>query len=250
MNLKTALFCMLSIRSIPLHEAVRRLPYSKKTIYNAVEQMVSDGDLLKQRTGDGVVIISIPNDFYHQRLKELYILLVTQGINPTPLVSKTCQHIWKQITSEKITAEQIAEKIGYRTVTVRKYLHLLSQADAATILSKKPLSVKKNQSNELARLLDDIIIDKKTNENTIYVAGSRPFDEQFLPPKELKRKLYDNPSQSMSITSTGFQLKGKQRHVIYESIPADGDLEQLFLSSLFTVDGVEDRCLFLLHSKK
>jgi hypothetical protein len=30
MNLKTALFCMLSIRSIPLQEAVRRLPYSKK----------------------------------------------------------------------------------------------------------------------------------------------------------------------------------------------------------------------------
>lgn len=143
MNLKTALFCMLSIRSIPLQEAVRRLPYSKKTIYNAVEQMVSDGDLLKQRTADGVVIISIPNDFYHQRLKELYILLVTQGINPTPLVSKTCQHIWKQITSEKITAEQIAEKIGYRTVTVRKYLHLLSQADAATILSKKTIICQK-----------------------------------------------------------------------------------------------------------
>ncbi len=45
-------------------------------------------------------------------------------------------------------------------------------------------------------------------------------------------------------------LKGKGRHVVYESTPDDGDLEQLFLSSLFTIDGVEDRCLFLLQSKK
>lgn len=250
MNVKTAIFSMLSIRSAPLKEVVHRLPFAKKTIYNAVEQMVSDKDLLKERTQDGEVIISMPSDFYHQRLKELYIMLVTQGIDPTLLVSKTCQQIWKHITSQETTAEQIAEKMGYRTVTVRKYLHLLSQADAVTVISKKPFSVKKNEGNELVRLLDDIIIDKKTNENTIYVAGSRPFDEHFLTPKELQRKLYDHPSQSMSITGTGFQLKGKGRHVIYESIPLDSDLEQLFLSSLFTIDGVEDRCLFLLHSKK
>lgn len=250
MNVKAALFCMLAIRSVPLKEAVSRLPYAKKTVYNAVEQMVSDGDLLSERTRDGVVIISIPKDYYHQRLKELYMILVTQGIDPTPLVSKTCQQIWKHITSQKMTAEQIAEKTGCSAITVRKYLHLLSNANAVTIISKKPLSVQKNDSTELVCLFDDIITDEKTNENTIYVAGSRPFDEQFLSPKELQRKLYDHPHQSMSITGTGFQLKGKGRHVVYESTPGDGDLEQLFLSSLFTIDGVEDRCLFLFQSKK
>lgn len=250
MNLKTSLYCLLSIRSIPLQEAVDRLPYAKKTIYNAVEQMISDGDLLKKRTQDGVVIISIPNDFYHQRLKELYITLVTRGIDPTPLVSKTSQQIWKHIGSQNITAEEIAEKIGYGSVTVRKYLHLLSNADAVTIISKKPLSVKKNERNELVPLLDDIILDKKPDENTMYIAGSRPFDEQILPPKELQRKLYDHPGQSMSITGTDFQVKGKGRHVIYESISPDSNLEHIFLSSLCTIDGVEERCLFLIHLKK
>ena len=54
----------------------------------------------------------------------------------------------------------------------------------------------------------------------------------------------------MSITDTGFQLKGEGRHVIYESIPKGLDMEQIFLSSLTTIDGVEDRCLFFLGSKK
>lgn len=250
MNVKTALYCMLSIRSIPLQQAVHRLSYAKKTIYNAVEQMISDGDLLRKRTQDGVVIISIPSDFYHQRLKEFYITLVTRGIDPTPLVSKTSRQIWKHIGSQHVTAEQIAEKINYKTITIRKYLHLLSNADAVTIISKKPLTIKKNESNELAALLDDIFLDKKTNENTIYIAGSRPFNEQILSPKELQRKLYDQPRQSMSITGTGFQMKGKGPHVIYESIASNSDLEYLFLSSLNTIDGVEERCLFLLHSKK
>src|SRR6056297_3634377 len=126
MNVKTALYCLLSIRSMPLQEAVDRLPYAKKTIYNAVEQMISDGDLLKKRTQDGVVIISIPSDFYHQRLKELHMTLLTRGIDPTPLLSKTAQKIWKHIGSQHITAEQIAEKMNYKTITIRKYLHLLS----------------------------------------------------------------------------------------------------------------------------
>ncbi len=250
MNLKTSLYCLLSIRSIPLQEAVDRLPYAKKTIYNAVEQMISDGDLLKKRTQDGVVIISIPSDFYHQRLKELHMTLLTQGIDPTPLISKTSQQIWKHIGSQHITAEEIAEKIGYGSVTVRKYLHLLSNADAVTVISKKPLTIKKNERNELVPLLDDIILDKKTNENTLYIAGSRPFNEQILPPKKLQQKLYDQFHQSMSITGTGFQVKGKGQHVIYESIPPDSDLEHIFLSSLNTIDGVEERCLFLLRSKK
>ena len=54
----------------------------------------------------------------------------------------------------------------------------------------------------------------------------------------------------MSITGTGFQLKGKGRHIIYESIPDDASMEQLFLFSLLSIDGVEDRCLFFLGSKK
>jgi hypothetical protein len=250
MNVETALFCMLAIRPTSLNEVIHRLPYAKKTIYNAVEKMVSTGDLIKQRDHDGRVIISMPHDSYHQRLKELYTTLMTQGIDPAPLVSKTCQEIWKQISTKKITADQIAKKIGYRTVTVRKYLHLLSHAKAVTIISKKPLSIKKNGSSELAHFLDDGTSDEKTNENTIYVAGTRPFEEQFLTPTELKQKIYDHPLQSMSITGTRFQLKGKGRHIIYESIPTDSDLEHLFISSLFTIDGVEERCLLILKSRK
>jgi len=250
MNVKSALYSMLAICPAPLREVVTRLPYAEKTVYNAVEQMVSNGDLSSERRHDGVVIISIPKDYYHQRLSKLHMLLVTQGIDPTPLLSKTCQQIWKHIASQKITAEHIAEKTGFTTITVHKYLHLLSNANAVTIISKKPLSVRKKESSEPACLLDEIITDEKTKKNTIYVAGSRPFDEEFLSPKDLQRKLYDKPHQSMSITDTGFQLKGKGRHVIYESTPDDVDLEQIFLSSLVTIDGVEDRCLFILGSKK
>ena len=138
MNVKDALYSLCATHPVPLKEAVNRLPYAEKTVYNAVEQMVSDGDLLSERRHDGVVIISIPKDYHHNRLKELYISLVTQGIDPTPLVSNTCQHIWKHITSQRTTAEQLAEKTGFTTITVRKYLHLLSNANALAIISKKP----------------------------------------------------------------------------------------------------------------
>ncbi len=250
MNIKSALYSMLAIRPTPLKEVVNRLTYAEKTVYNAVEQMVSNGDLLSERRHDGVVIISIPQDYYHQQLKKIHMLLLTQGINPKPLLSNTCQQIWKHITSQKITAEHIAEKTGFTMITVCKYLHLLSNANAVKIIHKKPLSIQK-ESSELTCLLDEIITtDKITQKNTIHIAGSRPFDEEFPSPKELQKKLYDNPHQSMSITDTGFQLKGKGRHVIYESTPDNADLEQIFLSSLKTIDGVEDRCLFFLNSKK
>ena len=250
MNVKAAVYSMLASRSVPLKEVVNRLPYAKKTVYNAVEQMVKDGDLLSGRRHDGVLIISIPQDFHHQRLGELHLLLITRGIDPTPLLSSTCRSIWRSITMDEMTAEQISQKTGFAAVTVRKYLHALADADALIITRKKPCMVRKNDSSEPARLLEDIMGRVKTEKDSIHIPGSRPFDERFLTPDDMKRCFYDHPERSMSITGTGFQLKGEGRHIVFESTRERQNIEQMFLYSLFSTVGVEERCLWILGSKK
>ena len=250
MNVKAAVYSMLTSRPAPLQEVVSRLPYAKKTVYNAVEQMVKDGDLLSERRHNGALVISIPKDYYHQQLSLLHLFLVTLGIDPTPFLSTTCQRIWRSTTKEEITSEQISHKTGFTAVTVRNYLHLLADADALTIIKKKPFTVQKNKSSELTRLLESIHRDEKTHNDVMFIPGSRPFDERFLSPEDLKRSIYDHPEQSMSITGTGFQLKGKGRHIVYESIKDYQDFEHIFLFSLFTSVGVEERCLWIIKSEK
>lgn len=250
MNVKAAIYSMLASRSVPLKEVVSRLTYTKKTVYNAVEQMVKDGDLRSERRHNGVLVISIPQDFYHQRLGELHLLLITHGIDPTPLLSSTCRSIWGSITMDEMTAEQISQKTGFAAVTVRKYLRLLAAADALIITQKKPYAVRKNDSSEPAHLLEDIMGAAKTEGDSIFIPGSRPFEERLLSPEDLTRYLYDYPERSMSVTGTGFQLKGEGQHIAFESTKERQNIEQMFLYSLFSTVGVEERCLWILGSKK
>ena len=250
MNVKASIYSMLASRPVPLKEVVGRLPYAEKTVYNAVEQMVKDADLSSERRHDGVLIISIPKDFHHQKLRDLYLLLITHGTDPTPLLSSTCRSIWRSITIEEMTAEQISQKTGFAAVTVRKYLHALASADALIITQKRPCMVQKNDSSESTRLLENILGEKNSEKDTIFIPGSRPFEERLLSPEDLKRSLYDHPKRSMSITGTGFQLKGEGRHIVFESTEECQNIEQMFLYSLFSTVGVEERCLWILGSKK
>ena len=54
MNIKSAVFGLVSLKPQAINAIVKRLPYSQDSIYNAIEEMLKDGDLIKIKTEEGI----------------------------------------------------------------------------------------------------------------------------------------------------------------------------------------------------
>jgi len=248
MNIKTAVFGLVSIKPQSINAVVNRLPYSKKSIYNAVESMLDEKNLIKAKI-DGELKLDVPKDYESQKRKEFFIKALSCGVDPAAVLRDTPLKIWNAIGKQKSnTVSVLSKKTGLSEKTVREIIHLFLEYELVFLCKGKPIVVEKNNKHPLYGLLNAMLDSKDTLE-PIYVAGSSPFSQIVASSDEMERILYDKIDGSLAVKKTGFLVRGKdERIAVLESTLGYLSLEEVFLKKIFSVEGVEEACIVLLAS--
>ena len=159
MNIKSAVFGLISIKPQSINALVKRLPYSQDSIYNAIEKMLKDGELIKIKTKDETKA-DIPRDYHHQKQREFYIKSLSYGVDPEILLRKTSQKVWKALdTSTTIT--DLSKETNLSEKTVRKILQQFYRYDLVSYEKKKPIIVKKIHEHPIGIILNAMTKSKK-----------------------------------------------------------------------------------------
>ena len=248
MNIKSAVFGLISIKPQPINAIVKRLPYSKDSIYNAIEEMIKDGELIKIKTKDGTKA-DIPRDYRHQKQREFYVKSLSYGVDPEILLRKTSQQVWKALDISTIVTD-LSKETNLSEKTVRKILQQFYRCDLVNYEKKKPIIVKKIHDHPIGIILN-AMMRSGNKTNGFYTSGSSPFNEIITTPDEIEKILYDKIDESLTVKKTGFLVKGKKEKIaILESVPQRLTNEEIFTKQILTPEGVEDICIRLLASKK
>jgi len=248
MNIKTAVFGLISIKPQSINAVVKRLPYSQDSIYNVIEEMIKEGTLIKIKTKEGMKV-DIPRDYLHQKQREFYIKSLSYGVDPEILLRKTSQQIWKLLDTFN-TVKDLSKETNLSEKTVRKIFQQFSRYGLVTYEKKKPIIVKKIHEHPIGIILN-AMTKSKDKTNGFYTSGSSPFDEIITTPDEIEKILYDKIDESLTVKKTGFLVKGKKEKItVLESVPQQLTNEEIFIKQILTPEGVEDICIKLLASKK
>lgn len=248
MNIKSAIYGLISIKPQPVYRVVNRLPYSKESIYNAIEKMRYQGELIKTRI-NGEYNLDIPKDYAHQKKREFFIKALSYGMDPEILLRKSSKRVWDALDHNK-RIDSLSKTTNFSERTVFKILHLFHDYGLIKFLSNRPLIIKKINGHPINIFLKDLI---KTNEisEKLYSPGSIPYEEIIATPDEIENILYKKIDNSLTVRKTGFLLRGEGRKIaVIESIPRKLSIEGIFLRKILTPDGVEDSCIRLIASKK
>lgn len=247
MNIKSAVFSLISIKPQPINTIVKKLPYSVVSIYNAIEEMLKDGDIMKIKT-QGVVKLDVPKDYKNQKLKEFYVKSLSYGIDPEALLRKNSQKTWNALdTYDNIQDLTKTTKLSEKTV--RKLLWRFFDYGLVTFEKKKPIIAKKIPNHPINILLESMILQNRTPQR-MYTPGVSPFEEILTTPDQIEKILYDKIDGSLTVKKTGFLVRGKANKIsVLESIPAQQTLEEFFIHKLMTPEGVEDICIKILAYK-
>ena len=248
MNIKSAVFGLISIKPQSINEILKRIPYSKDSIYNAIEEMLKDGELIKIKTKEGIKV-DIPRDYLHQKQQEFYIKSLSHGVDPEILLRKTSQKVWKALDTST-TVIDLSKETNLSEKTVRKILQQFYRYNIVSYEKKKPIIVKKKHEHPIAIILK-AMVKSKDKTNGFYISGSSPFDEIITTPDEIEKILYDKIDESLTVKKTGFLVKGKKEKIaVLESVSQQLKIEEIFIKQILTPEGVEDICIRLLASKK
>ena len=248
MNIESAVFGMISIKPQPIHRVVSHLPYSRDSIYNAIESMQRRGNLIKTRI-KGEIKLDIPKDYFHQKKREFYIKSLSYGIDPEILLRKSSKHLWKALDKSK-EVYHLSKETNLSKKTVRKLLHQFYNYGLIKFKRRKPLIVEKVKNHPINDILYNLLITSESSDK-IYASGSIPFEEIVTTPDEIENILYNKIDKSITVKKTGFLLRGTDENIeVIESVPKKLSLEEIFMKKLFTPEGVEDYCIRLIASKK
>jgi len=248
MNIRSAVFVMISIKPQSINSVINRLPYSQDSIYNVIEEMIKKGDLIKIKTKEGMKV-DIPKDYHHQKQREFYIKSLSYGVDPAILLRKTSQQVWKALDTST-TVTDLSKETNLSEKTVRKILQQFYRYDFVTYEKKKPIIVKKIHDHPIGIILNSMTRSKNKT-NGFYTSGSSPFNEIITTPDEIEEILYDKIDESLTVKKTGFLVKGKKEKItVLESVPHQLTNEEIFIKQILTPEGVEDICIRLLVSKK
>jgi len=248
MNIRSAVFGMISVKPQPINSVINRLPYSQDSIYNVIEEMIKKGDLIKIKTKEGMKV-DIPKDYHHQKQREFHIKSLSYGMDPENLLRKTTQLVWKAL-DKVTTVSDLSKETTLSEKTVRKILRQLSEYDLVTHEKKNPIIVKKIHEHPIGIILN-AMTRSKNKTNGFYIPGSTPFDEIITTPDEIEKIIYDKIDESLTVKKTGFLIKGKKEKItVLESVPHQLTNEEVFIKQIVTPKGVEDICIRLLVSKK
>lgn len=244
MNIKSAVFSLISIKPQPINAIVKKLPYVSASIYNAIEEMLKNGNIIKIRT-QGIIKLDIPNDYKNQKLKEFYVKSLSYGINPEALLGKNTQDIWNALDTYK-NIKDLTKTTKLSEKTVRKLLRQLFDYGLVTFEKKKPIIAKKIQNHTINILLESMISKNRISPR-MYTPGASPFEEILTTPDQIEKILYNKIDESLTVKKTGFLVKGKTNKIsVLESIPAQQTLEEFFIHKLITPEGAEDICIKIL----
>jgi hypothetical protein len=246
MKLETKIYTVISLKPHTTNEIIHRLLYSNKTIYNALEKMIKEKELLKQKTKDGF-LLTIPNDYHHEKKRELLITSLAHGIDPNYFLKESSQQIFTALDHVS-TIQEISEKTGYSKKTVQTILQQLYKNHVLYFEKKKPIVVKKNLNHPLGKIYDSYLTRPKETK-TLYHTGSSPYQEIISTPENIEKILYDKIDEGISVKNTDFLVISDEKKISrVESVPRKLSIEETFLHVLFTPEGVEDLCLKLLAS--
>jgi len=248
MNIKSAIFGLICVKPQTINSIVKRLHYSSDSIYNALEDMLKEGKIVKIKT-DGETHLDVPKDYNGQKLKEFFIKSLSYGIDPEILLRKNALAVWNSLDYfDNVTG--IVQETNLSEKSVRKFLRIFSDFALIKFKKKKPIIAIKIKDHPLNLLLY-LMLQEKDAKNKIYTPGSTPFEEIITTPDEIEKILYDKIDDSLTIKRTGFIVKGKKVKLsILESIPEKQTLEEIFIKKLMTPEGVEDICIRILAYKK
>jgi len=245
MNIKSAVFGLISIKPQPISNVVKKLPYSSDSIYNVIEKMLKDGDIMKIKS-QGTIKLDIPKNYTSQKLKEFYVKSLSYGNDPEILTRENSQKIWKALDTHN-NVQDLMTVTNLSDKTVRKLLWIFSDCRLVEFEKKKPIIVKKVPNHPINNILDSMITNTKPP-TRIYISGETPLKEIITTPPHIEKILYDKIDESLTIKKTGFLVKGKTKKIsVLESIPAQQTLEEFFTHKLMTPEGVEDTCIKLLE---
>ncbi len=248
MNIKSAVFGLVSIKPQSINSVVNRIPYSKNSIYNAIESMLREGDLIKSKINDEIKL-DIPKDYIHQKKQEFYIKSLSYGIDPELLLRKNSLKLWNALDHAD-TISDLSEEFNLSGKSIRKILHYFSNCGLIYFKKKNPLIAHKKKNHPLNKLLNAIVKPKEIDD-TIYSSGSTPYDEIVTTPDKIENILYEKIDNSLTVRKTGFLVRGKDKKIaVLESVPKKLSIEEIFLKKIFTPEGVEDICIKLLASDK
>jgi len=248
MNIKSAVFGLISIKPQSIHTVVNRLPYSKDSIYNAIESMLRRGELIKSKI-NGEIKLDIPKDYNNQKKQDFYIKSLSYGVDPEIILRKSSKKLWKALDYANTTSD-LSEEINLSEKSIRKLIHRFSEFGLIYFIKKKPLIVKKVKDHPINKLLN-VMMKPLEIYDTVYSSGSTPFDEIVATPDEIENMLYNKIDNSFTVKKTGFLVKGEDKKIaILESIPRKLSIEEMFLKKIFTPEGAEDICIKLIASNK
>lgn len=247
MNIRSAIFGLVSIRPSTINEVINKLPFSEGSIYNAIEEMLKDGKLFKEKS-NGDFKLNIPNDYHSQKVKEIYVKSLSYGIDPEYILRDKVFEIWNNL-DEINTVNKIINNTNYSDKWVRKIIKNLANYNLIYYVKKKPIIVKKNYEHIVVKLLESLVPDQRSTEK-IMIPGERRYEQIFATPDEIEKSLYEKIEQSITVKNTGWVIKGGNTITIYESVAKALTTEELFVLKIKTTEGVEDICIHYLFNRK
>ena len=133
MNVKSAVFAVESIRPHRISELNYRLPYTKHTIYKAVESLAKEG-LVRTRKEGKEALVELSEDYRTQKMREIYIKSLSYGIDPAVLLRESTLAIWKELKLPG-TLKELQKKTNYTYPWIRNIVNFLF--DSGIVLYKK-----------------------------------------------------------------------------------------------------------------
>ena len=244
MNSKSVIFAVVSIRPHPLRDLVKRLPYAERTAYKQVKNLEDEGLIVNH---DG--IIEVAQGFRAQKLREIYILSLSYGIDPEILTRDSTLSVWKEITQDTMF-DKLRHKTNFSHVTVGRALMFLKNAGLIEYTKGKPIIARKVNTHPLNKKLQEFLSESEKKE-VVFYSGRSPFQELLKTPEQIEKILYEQINKGLAVRNTGFLVKGKEGLVtIIESVDKDLTLEEYFIRKLMTTEGVEDICARIISQEK
>ncbi|UCG70785.1 MAG: hypothetical protein JSV09_07250 [Thermoplasmata archaeon] len=247
MNSKSGVLAALSIRPHKINELIDKLPYSKHTIYKALQFLFEEG-LINKRQEKGKIVVEISKDYTTQKMREIYIKALSFGIDPEVLLRESTLTIWKQLLKPK-TLKDLQKSTGFSYPWVRNIVKFLVDSKLAVYEKRKPMIAVLKKEHELNLLLEQYTRKKRPSKRLLY-EGTIPFEKLTKTPSEIEKILYQKIDSSLAIKDTGFMIKSEDKLSVVESVESELTIEELFLREIKTTEGVEDFCIRLIAQGK
>ena len=246
MNAKTAVFILISLGPSSIKDLIARLPYSERTIYRYVEELVHGG-LLERWVEDGNVYVTVTSGYRAQKLREIHVNALINGIDPEILLRSSTISIWTGLSSPK-TVKYLEKRTGLSGKHIRKILNFLDKGGLIEYKTRNPILVVHKEKHPINKILKSLF-EKKPESKKLYFSGETPFEETLAPPEKIERMLYECIDQGVAVKNTGFlvQSKDNTRLRILESVNKEMTVEEIFLNKLMTTEGVEDQCIYIVR---